>query len=71
MHTTKRLSSILTCHWCVGEMLRLAPLPLAINDVEVHFDRMADRCVSVGWHLHKQHALQDSALLCTETDLFL
>ncbi len=37
-HTTKRLSNILTCKWCVGEMLWLAALSLAVNDVEVHFD---------------------------------
>lgn len=51
-------------------MLRLAALPLAIDDVKVDFDRSADSRVSVGWHLHKQHALQDRAVLWTETDLF-
>lgn len=70
-HTKKRLSSILTCQWCVGEMLRLAALSFAIDDVEVYFDRMADRCIPVGRHLHKQHTLQDNALLCTESDSFI
>lgn len=42
-------------------MLRLAALPLAINDAEVDFDRMADGRVSVGRHLHKQHILQSSS----------
>lgn len=37
VYPTKRLSSILTCQWRVGEMLRLAALPFAIDDVEVHF----------------------------------
>ena len=58
-HTSKRLSSILTCQRCEGEVLRLAALPLAVDDVEVDFDRMADGRVSVGRHLHEQHALQD------------
>lgn len=49
-------------------MLRLAALPLPIDDAEVHFDRMADRRVSVGRHLHKQHALQDSDVLCSEPE---
>lgn len=40
--TTERLSSVLTCQWREGEVLRLAALPLAVNDVEVDFDRMAD-----------------------------
>lgn len=44
-------------------MLRLAALPLAINYVEVHFDRMADRRVLVGGHLHKQHTLQEQVFL--------
>ncbi len=56
-HTTERQSSILTCQWCVGEVLRLAALPLAVDDVEVHFDRVANGRVSVGRHLHKQHIL--------------
>lgn len=44
-------------------MLRLAALPLAIDDIEVDFDRMTNRCVSVGRHLHKQHTLQDTTVL--------
>lgn len=62
-NTTKRRSSLRTCQQSVGEMLGLAALPLAINDAEVDFDRMADRRVSVGRHLHKQHALQKQSRL--------
>lgn len=40
-------------------MLRLAALPLAVNDTEVDFDRLAHGRVSVGRHLHEQHILQD------------
>lgn len=43
-------------------MLRLAALPLAVDDAEVDFDRLADGRVSVGRHLHKQHILQNSQL---------
>lgn len=53
------MSSILTCQRCEGEVLGLAALPLAVDDVEVDFDGMADGRVSVGRHLHEQHALQD------------
>lgn len=48
-------------------MLRLAALPLPIDHAEVDFDRMADRRVSVGRHLHKQHALQDGGEFLSET----
>lgn len=41
-------------------MLRLAALPLAVDDTEVDFDRLAQGRVSVGRHLHEQHILQDS-----------
>lgn len=63
-----RRSGLRTRQRSVGEMLRLAALPLAINDAEVHFDRMADRRVSVGRHLHKQHALKNSRVLLSESD---
>lgn len=55
-------AELLTCKWCVGEMLRLAALPLAIDDVEVDFDGVADRRVSVGRHFHKQHTLQNRTI---------
>lgn len=51
-----------TCQWGESEMLRLAALPLAVDDAEVDFDRLADGRVSVGRHLHKQHILQNSQL---------
>lgn len=69
-YATKRPGLILTCQRRVGEMLRLAALPLAVNNVEVHFDRVADGRVSVGRHLHEQHALRDKDLLCAETEPF-
>lgn len=59
LYARKRLGSFLTCQWCEGEVLRLAALPLAVDDVEIHFDRMIDGRVSVGRHLNKQHILQD------------
>lgn len=40
-------------------MLGLAALSLAVDDVEVNFDGLADRSVPVSRHLHEQHALQD------------
>ena len=40
-------------------MLRLAPLPLAVDDVEVDLDRVADGQFPVGRDLHKQQVLQD------------
>ena len=46
-----------TCQRCVCEVLWLAALPLAIDDVEVDLDRLTDGRVSIGGHLHKQHAL--------------
>lgn len=51
---------ILTCQWVEGEMLRLTALPFAINNIEVHFDRLANGCIMVRWHFHEQHALQNN-----------
>lgn len=49
-------------------MLRLAALPLAVDDTEVDFDGLAHARVSVGRHLHEQHILQDSQLSGTHRD---
>lgn len=61
--TTQRLSGVRTCQRSVGKVLRLAALPLPIDDTEIHFDRMRHRRVFIGRHLHKQHVLQDSGPL--------
>lgn len=59
-----------TCQGSVGEVLQLAALPLAIDDAEVDFDGVAERRVSVGRHLNKQHVLQHRDLLCSEPGSF-
>lgn len=63
-------SGFLTRQRSEGEMLRLAAFSLAVDDVEVHFDRMTHRCVPVRRHFHKQHALQSNAWLLPLTALF-
>lgn len=56
------MSCILTCQRSVGEMLRLASLSLAIDDVKVHFDSVTNRFIAVRRHLQKQHILQKTVL---------
>lgn len=41
----------------VGEALVLAPLPLAVADVEVNLHRAGYSLVPVGWDLHNQRTL--------------
>lgn len=38
-------------------MLRLAALPLSVDDIEVNFGGMADRQVAIGGDLNKQQTL--------------
>lgn len=45
--------------WCqVGEALVLAPLPLAIADVEVHLHGAGYSLVPVRWDLHNNRSLK-------------
>ena len=48
-----------TCQWGECEVLWLAALPLPVDDIEVHFGRMADRWVTIGRDLNEQQTLQN------------
>lgn len=42
------------CQWGECEVLWLAALPLPVDNIEVHFGRMADRWVTIGRDLNEQ-----------------